>query len=127
VDLVIGPELAHLHRSANPHGWPSVDFHDVVTRPPYTRRFVVVSSSATTRTDLTLDDLCAAPHALFGLDGSGSGFGDDPLALHGRRRRVAAIVTSFYSVAALVARASAADARVVHAWDTEVVGLDLVR
>jgi DNA-binding transcriptional LysR family regulator len=104
VDLVVGPDLAYLPRSANPRGSAPVDFDDFVARPLYTRRFVVVSAAADPRESLSLDDFCAAPHALYGIDGSGRGFVDDLLASLGRTRRVAATVTSFYSVAALVAR-----------------------
>lgn len=99
IDLAVGPDLGALPPSAG-----AVDLSDFVARPLYERRFVVVSAAPWAPGALDLDAYCAAAHTLVSFDGSGRGFVDDVLAGMGRQRRVAATMTSFYAVAALVAR-----------------------
>lgn len=97
LDLAISPDLTSL-----PSGAGAPDFGDFVVKPLYTRRFVVVSSARAPRRDIDLETYLAASHVIVSFDGGGRGFVDDLLAATGRRRRVAASVTSFPSAAALV-------------------------
>ena len=56
------------------------------------------------RTKLTLDDFCAAHHALVSPSAEGLGIVDHALAALGRGRRVALRVSHFYTGAAVIAR-----------------------
>jgi DNA-binding transcriptional LysR family regulator len=100
IDLAIAPDLAALPGRAG-----AVDFSELVARPLYMRRFVVARAPETAApTDL--DSYCAAHHAIVSFEGGGLGFVDDLLAAMGRRRRVAAALSSFPSVARLVSRSA---------------------
>jgi DNA-binding transcriptional LysR family regulator len=96
IDLALAPELSALPARAG-----AVDLSDMVVKPLYTRRFVVVRS-ARFPSPLDLDAYCAASHVIVGWEGGGRGFVDDLLEALGRKRRVAATVTSFLSAARLV-------------------------
>lgn len=97
VDLALAPDLAGLPPRAG-----GVDLSEWVTRRLYTRRFVVARAEGRAA-PADLDAYCAAGHVIVGWDGGGRGFVDDLLERLGRRRRVAATVTSFHSAARLVA------------------------
>lgn len=95
IDLAIGPDLAALPATAG-----AVDYSDFVARRLYMRRFMIASRAPG---PFDLDTFCAARHVIVSFEGGGWGFVDDLLATMGRRRRVAASVTSFPSAASLIA------------------------
>lgn len=98
IDLAIAPDLAALPASAG-----SVDLSEFVTRPLYTRRFVLAVPDARAGEAWDLDRFCAADHVMVSLEAGGWGFVDDLLAGIGRSRRVAVSVTTFPAAARLVA------------------------
>lgn len=102
LDLALGPDLSALPRVAS----GGVDLSELVQRPVYERRFVVVSSPAHPRRRLGLKTFARLPHVVAGPDSSGRGFIDDYLEGHGLARRVAAAVTTFDAAAALVAESA---------------------
>ncbi len=97
-DLAVAPDLSGLPAIAG-----AVDLSDFVVKHVYDRRFVVASSAAHPRPRWTLDSWCAADHAIVSFEGGGRGFVDDILATMGKKRRVAASLTSFDAVARVVA------------------------
>lgn len=99
VDLAIAPDLRSL-----PGAGGSPDLGQLVVRPVYERRFVVVGRRGTRAPDL--DAFCAADHVIVSFEGGGRGFVDDLLEGLGRRRRVAVSVTSFHAAVALAARSA---------------------
>ncbi len=99
LDLAIAPDLAALPSVAGP-----VTYDEFVTRRLYGRRFVVAGAAARWTFPVPLEAWLAASHAIVSFEGGGRGFVDDLLAARGLRRRVAATVTSFPSLARLVAR-----------------------
>ena len=100
IDLAIAPDLSALPGRAG-----AVDFSELAARPLYMRRFVVARAPETA-SPTDLDSYCAAHHAIVSFEGGGLGFVDDLLAAIGRRRRVAASLSSFPAVARLVSRSS---------------------
>lgn len=99
IDFALAPDL-----SALPPGSDTVDISEFVARPLYERRFVVVSARRGGTRRWTLDSYAAALHLLVGPEASGRGFVDDLLERTGRRRRVAASLSSFTHAAHVVSR-----------------------
>jgi DNA-binding transcriptional LysR family regulator len=95
VDVAVTPDLSALPPSAG-----AVDLSEFVHRPLYRRRFVL---AARTDPPADLDAYVAAHHVIVSFEAKGRGFVDDLLDGLGRRRRVAASVTTFPAMARLVA------------------------
>jgi DNA-binding transcriptional LysR family regulator len=95
LDLAVAPDIGVLPGT-------SVDYADMVVKRLYTRSFVVARAEGAPGA-LDLDAFCEAAHVIIASDGAGHAFVDDLLATLGRRRRVAATVTSFPIAARLVA------------------------
>lgn len=99
IELAFAPDLSSL-----PRGQRGPDLSEFVMRRLYDRRFVIVTSPERPRRRFSLDSYAAADHVVAGPESSGRGFVDDLLAVTGRRRRVAAAVSSFRTAAEVVAR-----------------------
>lgn len=99
LDLAVAPDLSPLPPTAG-----TLSYAEFVTRPLYTRRFVLIGARSRWSFPLPLEEWLAADHVIVSLDGGGRGFVDELLAARGLTRRVAATVTSFGGVARLVAR-----------------------
>ena len=98
IHLALGPDLSALPASAG-----AVDLSDFVVRPLYRRRFVMISAPGRIQGPLDLEQYLAAGHVIVSFEAGGRGFVDDLLAERGLSRRVVASVTTFPSVARLVA------------------------
>lgn len=98
IDLAIAPDLTALPASAG-----AVDLSEFVTRPLYTRQFVLAVPDALAAEAWDVDRFCAADHVMVSLEAGGWGFVDDLLARVGRSRRVAVSVTTFPAAARMVA------------------------
>ncbi|MBX2796745.1 MAG: LysR family transcriptional regulator [Myxococcales bacterium] len=97
VHLGIAPDLTTLPSA---QGLPDVT--DLVHRPLYERRFVVVGAASAWPEAPDLDAYVAAHHAIMSDEAGGRGFVDDLLDGLGHTRRVAATLTSFPAIAALL-------------------------
>ncbi|MCA9570077.1 MAG: LysR family transcriptional regulator [Myxococcales bacterium] len=99
LDLAVAPDLGPLPPTAG-----AISYREFVVRPLYTRRWVVAGARGRWRMPLGLEEWLAADHAIVSFDGGGRGFVDDLVEARGLRRRVAVSLTSFVSVARLLAR-----------------------